>query len=266
MSSASFADFGVAHSKWKSVAFEMRLTATGGLLARQHESVPSKVHAPTNTHYIKLTKSEPWLQRMVAGCKSNHALNETTLLEELMQKVTGGDCSVGHEDTPDDEDTLIASLDYDEPVVTKPAAKRARIKPSSIITVTMPNVCPTARDRGDGSTRTVTLWYFGSRVVWLAQHDVEWAVSYMRCQLDTYGVPPLDDSQDTSDIPDGDTPSEPAIRWDHGIWGWKVGNLIIKPCNVTIQDTGLDAASFDSLTYAQKKELAYKKACSLIHV
>ena len=204
---------------------------------------------------------------MVAGSRGAHVLDETTSLDELMQKVTCGDLSIVDEDAPGvDEDTLIASLDYDEPVVTKPAAKKAKItQKNSIITVTMPNVCPTANVRGDGSTRTVTLWYFGSRVVWLAQHDVDWAVSYMRCQLDTYGVPPLDDSQNTSDIPDGDTPSEPVIRWDHGVWGWKVGNIIIKPCNVTIQDTGLDAASFDVLSYAQKKDYAYTKALAYAH-
>ena len=111
------ANFGVEHRKWQPVKFEMRLNSVGGLLARQSEPVISSLHGPSNTHFIKLVKTQGWLQRLVTGTKCNHALNETTLLEDLIQKVINGDCSVvaGIPDATDD-DALIASLDYDTPV------------------------------------------------------------------------------------------------------------------------------------------------------
>ena len=151
---------------------------------------------------------------MVTGSKCNHALNETTLLEDLIQKVINGDCSVvtGIPDATDD-DALLASLDYDTPVVAAPAAKKPKIVKNVIVTVTMPEFCPTASVRGGGSTRSVKLWYLGSRVVWLAKNDVEWAVSYMRVQLDTCGVPPVIESDDAVDVHDDDAPPPPSVLW-----------------------------------------------------
>ena len=261
------ANFGVEHRKWQPVKFEMRLNSVGGLLARQSEPVISSLHGPSNTHFIKLVKTQRWLQRLVTGTKCNHALNETTLLEDLIQKVINGDCSVvaGIPDATDD-DALLASLDYDTPVVAAPVAKKPKIEKNSIVTVTMPELCPTASVRGGGSTRSVKLWYLGSRVVWLAKDDVEWAVSYMRVQLDTCGVPPVIESDDAADVHDDDEPPPPAVRWDFFRCGWKVGTDIIRPYSVTIHDTDLDDAAFSSLTYAQKKEVAYTKACRLLHV
>ena len=126
----SSTNFGVEPPKWHPVKFELRLTSTGGLLARQNEPVICSLHVPISTYFIKLTKTQKWLQRIVTGTRCNHALNETTLLEDLIQKVNGGDCSIGGVDIPDvvDDDALIASLDYDTPVVTEPPAKKAKFK------------------------------------------------------------------------------------------------------------------------------------------
>jgi hypothetical protein len=74
------------------------------------------------------------------------------------------------------------------------------------------------------------------------------------------------ESDDAADVHDDDEPQPPAVRWDFFRCGWKVGTDIIRPYSVTIHDTDLDDVAFSSLTYAQKKELAYTKACRLLQV
>ena len=113
--------FGVDHKKWRPIGFHMVLTTTGGLLGKQIEAVEARTHGPTNTRYVKLVKSSRWLQRIVTGATTGRCLAQTTLLEDLTKK--SAECSPG--DGSGSSDSLMDSLEFDEPILAAPVAKRA---------------------------------------------------------------------------------------------------------------------------------------------
>jgi len=147
--------FGVKHSCWKQPQLVSKLTSTGGLIGKCPMPVESAIHPVTKDTYVKMNKSERWLQKIVAGLVSNSCLNHTTLLEQLLEKM-----NAGGEQSPLGGDELMGSLEYDDGVACPgaPAAHgdgkepTGNIRMNTIIKVRMPAVCPTATAHGDGQS------------------------------------------------------------------------------------------------------------------
>ena len=271
-------NFGVNSANWKPPRFQVQLTATGGLMGKRSEPVESDVHPITKGTFVKVTKSQRWLQRLVAGVVNNGSLSSTTLLEMLTEKMmTTSDHGDGKSDPLDADDPMI-DLEYDhhgDGNSDPPSTKRLEKQKDAIVEVNMPLVCPTASAHGNGQERRIKLWYRGNkRCIWLAQEDLEWAASYMRVELDTCGVPPVSD--DTSDTisPSTDSPSPespgPRIRWDFSRDAWPftpcgkqtlhfLGPHDLEPADTSFWSS-LSEGDFERLSYVEKKAFAYDKA------
>ena len=76
--------FGVLHKQWKTIDVRMQLTCTGGL-CKNHEPLESAEHPITNGTFVKITKSQKWLRRMVSGMRDGTCLTSTTLLRTLRE-------------------------------------------------------------------------------------------------------------------------------------------------------------------------------------
>ena len=126
----------------------MQLTGTGGLLGKKSEPVEAAQHPTTKATFVKMTKSQRWLQRMGAGCVQNCCLNSTTLLDSLIDKMmAAGDQGDG----PAAEDDPMHDLDYDDhgdgPADAEASAApvpKKRLVMNTVVRITMPEVCPTA--------------------------------------------------------------------------------------------------------------------------
>ena len=271
--------FGVKHSKWKSPEFNLQLTCTGGLLGTKPEPVETGIHPVTKGTFVKMTKSQRWLQRMVAGTAHAWNLGASKLLDELSKKMVAAS---DDGDGPPDADDPMSTLDYDdhgnglEPVES--ADKEKKIAMNTLVSVSMPYVCPAANAHGDGHEqkhRVVKLWYRGNkRIIWLALEDVVWAASYMRVELDTCGVPPCFDDTDhassKSSSESGSPANKPAgIRWDFSRNAWSFGceggdnSHFVSPEDLRPEDIPAEKGSMQQLSYEEKKALAYERACML---
>ena len=259
--------FGVVTKKWKPVVLQMQLTSAGGLMGKTSEPVESAVHPVSKTVFIKMNKSQRWLQRIVSGSVGARSLDATNMLETLTSKIDRGKIvnPSDHDDGPEKPDALMAALDYEG---EKPAVVTAeKVKTNSIVKVNMPEVCPTASVRGDGPKREVTLWFRGKRSLWLSQEDAEWAICWLRVELDTLGVHPVEDS---SCAVEGDSTTSsspgPEVRWSFADSAWSVvrsdqeGVCLFRPEDLRLQDTVLDETAFQALTYSDRKRLTLEKA------
>ena len=282
------ANFGVASPCWKPPRFQMQLTSTGGLLGKKSEPVECDVHPVTKCTFVKVTKSQRWLQRLVAGIVNNQSLSSTTLLETITEKMmTASDHGDGQDCPPDADDPMI-DLEYDghghgfpddNPSSAPPPLSTKRIQKNAIVEVNMPLVCPTASAHGNGQERRIKLWYRGNkRCIWLAQEDLEWAASYLGVELDTCGVPPVsDDTNDTmsssTDSPSPESPGPrtgPRMRWDFSrdVWSFtprgKQTLHFVGLDDLELADTSscssLSEGDFERLSYVEKKAFAYEKA------
>ena len=231
--------FGVKHKSWKEPKMRLQLTCTGGFLGGKQEPVDAAQHPITRSTFVKMTKSSRWLQRFVTSRVNHLSLQSTTVLDTLVQKMLA---SSDHGDGPPEDDARMQELEYeaDEAATddSPPDANNApsapkRAKPTvpmnAIVQIAMPEVCPAAQLVPDGKMRTVKLWYRGRRCVWLAQDDVEWAVSYMRVELDTCGVAPVDEEADEGAVDQGADAGADSqgtdngvipYRWDHHSDKW----------------------------------------------
>ena len=232
------------------------------------EPVIAKQHPVTKVRFIKMSKGQRWLQKIVTGVIENRTLDATQLLEILLSKSSGGNViQSDHGENPDQNDPLLDSMAFSdsedcEPPASKtaaPATSRAAPKMNSIIKITMPEICPAASVRDDGPTREVTTWWHGKRCIWLSEKDFEWAISYMRVELDTYGVRPVDEYDD-------DPASDQCIRWDFKERAWSCATpdgsalTMFRPERITPTDAGVDARAFALLSHSRKKEIAYEHA------
>jgi hypothetical protein len=260
--------FGVKHRKWRPITLQLQLSCEGGLMGATPEPVIAKQHPVTKVRFIKMSKGQRWLQKIVTGVVENRTLDATQLLEILLSKSSGGNViQSDHGENPDQNDPLLDSMAFSdsedcEPPASKtaaPATSRAAPKMNSIIKITMPEICPAASVRDDGPTREVTTWWHGKRCIWLSENDFEWAISYMRVELDTYGVRPVDEYDD-------DPASDQCIRWDFKERAWSCATpdgsalTMFRPERITPTDAGVDARAFALLSYSRKKELAYEHA------
>ena len=255
--------FGVKHPLWKQPQVQMQLNSTGGLMGKHAMPVQAALHPLKQQTFIKLTKSERWLQKAVAGVVQNTCLNSTTLLEQLLEKQvsTGGD-------------ELMSGLDYDDDGAG-PAdhgdgkGPTKNIRMNTIIKVRMPAVCPTAAAHGDGQERVVQLWYRGKRNVWLAREDLEWALSYLRVELDTCGVAPvIDDFSSPSSQRSIESSSQDSeygqVRWDFSRSAWAYTTLGEKVLYLRPEDLRPEELPAGSqLSYEDKKNVAFDKAKEL---
>ena len=279
--------FGVRQTKWKAPQVRMQLTCTGGLLGKRQEPVDAAQHPITHGTFVKMTKSQRWLQRIVTGVVQHTALNSCALLDTLVKKMMAYG---GHGNGPPlDEDGLMSELAYDDDVNDPPAAnasnassQSSHIPLNAILEVAMPAICPTAHVHCDGKTRTVKLWYRGKRCVWLLQDDIEWATSYMRAELDTCGVPPLNenDSELASDHVERQSlihSQVPYVGWDFSREAWAISRPgqaplffalnDLQPHDIPSDHGALGSSSaqayFSTLSYEAKKELAREAALRL---
>ena len=165
---------------------QLQLSCEGGLMGAHPEPVICKRHPATKVRFIKMTKGQRWLQKLVTGVVANRSLDATELLETLLSKSSAGKVMTSaHGDGPEPDDACMDALAYDasdpcEPPASKtasPATSPPAPKMNSIIKITMPEICPAASVRGDGPTREVTTWCHGKRRIWLAEADFEWAIS-----------------------------------------------------------------------------------------
>ena len=259
--------FGVLHKQWKTIEVRMQLTCTGGMLGKKQELIDAARHPITHGTFVKMTNSDRWLQRMVTGFTGNTCLASTTLLRTLVNKTMASrDHGNG---PPSDQDDPMNELVYDDAGNSPPdanasraSATASRIPTNAILEVTMPELCQTGRVHCDGKTRSVKLWYRGKRCLWIAQEDIEWAVSYMRVELDTRCVLPPSDSADCQQVAE--------VRWDFSRGAWSMTKLGQEPTFFAPTDLQLDdmpsdykalgsssvQAYFETLSYDDKKELA----------
>ena len=272
--------FGVKHKGWKEPRLRMQLTCTGGCLGDKQEPVDSAQHPITHATFVKMTKSQRWLQHVITARLSHKSLQSTTLLETILQKMMAPS---DHGYGPPPEDDRMENLDYDADDDSPPDANASiarapvrRIPMNTIIDLAMPQVCPTAQVRPDGVMRTIKLWHRGKRCVWLAQEDIEWAVCYMRVELDTMGVAPLDEDDDhepaRDDSGDHNPDSQmPRVRWDFERHAWEITKPGEAPTFFGIQDIQASDIPADhgassvhaylqTLSYEAKKELARQVA------
>ena len=278
--------FGVKHKSWKQPQMRMQLTCAGGCLGGRTEPVEAAQHPVTRNTFVKLIKSARWLQRFVTSRIHHSALQPTTLLETLTAKFNGSDHGDG---PPDAEDARMEELAYDDDddadgdsppdasAAINPKIKRIPI--NAIVTIDMPEICPTAHVNPDERIRGVKLWNRGGRGrrgLWIAMEDVEWAVSYMRVELDTLGVAPLDETDDSQPISDAGDSQSPAIqvqshRWDFPREAWAIESpgqqtIFFGIAELTADDIPVDhgassmQAYLQTLGYDEKKELARRAA------
>jgi len=287
--------FGVKSQQWKVPALKSQFVATGGLVGKRTEPVTAAVHPITKGVYVKLTITSRWLQRMVAGRCDNTCLSSTTVATVLFDKMLSA-----HGNVPQASDDQMQALYEDDdnandhgdglavaavipPLSQSPPS--TNIPMNTILTVAMPAICPTADAIVDSTERLVKLWYRGRRSVWLSTDDVEWVSSYMRVELETCGVTPTADfdSQPSSlddDHGDGlDVARPTCIKWDFERLAWSFmqnGQMPLRYCGPgdlmpsDIPADQLPAGAlardvFDSLSYSDKKSLAYDTATRLAH-
>ena len=258
--------FGVLNRKWTTPQVRMQLTCTGGMLGKKQEPVDAARHPITHGTFVKMTTSDRWLQRMVTGLTGNTCLASTTLLRTLVNKTMASrDHGNG---PPSDQDDPMNELVYDDAGNSPPdanasraSATASRIPTNAILEVTMPELCQTGRVHCDGKTRSVKLWYRGKRCLWIAQEDIEWAMSYMRVEFDTCGVPPPSDNPDIQ---------MPEVCWDFGRRAWSITEpgqeptffapTDLQPHDIPSDHKALGSSSaqayFNTLSYEDKKELA----------
>ena len=267
--------FGVKCAQWKTPQVQMQLTCSGGLLGKKKEPIESAHHPVTHGIFICMKKSERWLMRVMAG-SVNTRLDSTTLLEVLAQKMLA---SADHGDGPPcDEDDPMNLLGYDDPDEcqrvapdARSVAKGKRRAMNTIVEVSMPEVCPMAHVECDETIRKVKLWYRGKRSLWISQSDLEWALSYMRVEMDTCGVPPLQDQTDSpleSSIDDNKSPkkADPEVRWNFSRQAWEVTKpdenpVFFAPEDVEPQSCLADhTVLMDETLYEAKKRKAYEMA------
>jgi hypothetical protein len=263
--------YGVKINQWKPVALRLQLTCTGGLLGKRPEPVETAMHPVLNKPFIKMSKSQRWLQRVVSGTVCARALDSTKLLETLCSKIEGGtvvECD-GHGDGPEAADALMNALDY---VETQPAKVSVRkVKVDSVVKITMPEVCPTASVHGGGPTHEITVWFRSKRCIWLSQEDIEWAVSWLRVELDTLGVSPVED--DTSAV-DTESPNSvgatSVVRWSFEDAAWSFVQdedqvvRVVRLEELRREDTQLSESAFQVITYEDRKRLTFEKARGLM--
>ena len=166
--------------------------------ARGAETPESAIHPTSKKTFVKFGHSQKWLQKILG----HSSLKGSRLLSILEERLKIPTCD--HGDGPDsDPDDPMAALSYDDDIGTrqdeddddigtKAHEKRVTIKTNAVVRVGMPELCPTASAHGDGRQRMVTVWWRGgNKGFWIAKDDVEWAVSYMKVELETCGVAPL---------------------------------------------------------------------------
>jgi hypothetical protein len=148
--------------------------------------------------FLKVTAREPWLIAGASGHKqiSEGLSNRTTLVEELREKLylaTGWVCG-RKESTASSCTDPMAEVADDEVLITstikKVSAKRTRWIQNpgkdTIMVVPMPERAP---EMGiDAGIRHVQLYCEDRKTIWLCTKDADWALQYLRDQLDCKGV------------------------------------------------------------------------------
>ena len=138
------------------------------------------------------------------------------------------------------------------------------------VTVEMPDKCREKHPKSTG-VRQVACYVegHGKRKVWISVDDLPWLVRLMHDQFCLGGVSLL--PEQCSDVEDSQTPAmaggegsaaaELDISWDFVASAWVAAGRQLKPDEVPPREAaalGVDEAAWRDLSYAGKKELAYK--------
>jgi len=185
---------------------ENRLLVKGGYNRRSEPTLyrSTIVNDTEKLMFLRMESREPWL---IAGATGNRQISKglsvrTNLLQELRKKLTdassgavASDIRCSGEASPSSgSNDPMAEVAEDEVINTKTvkneAARRTRWFrhncKNKIIEVEMPEKAPeTGLDFG---TRKVRLYCVDRLTIWICTKDADWALEYLRAQLECKGV------------------------------------------------------------------------------
>jgi len=244
--------------------------------------------------FVQLKKGEQWLIHAVCGpMDRQRGLKRTKMVDDLITAALAAaeeasseavdEAAVAVAPPPkdpmadfsygDDGSPPRGAGDSDE----TPKKQTRRRSANMAVRVEMPDKCREKYPKSTGVRQVVCYvedsTRRGARKVWMSVDDVPWLVRLLHDQFCLGGVSLLpeqcggDDAQ-TPAMAGGEesAAAELAISWDFAASAWVAAGRQLKPEEVWTQlrgallqvRPGVDAAAWEALSYAEKKELAYK--------
>ena len=270
---------------------------TGGLL-KTSIVLPTKVFGWKHAEFVQLKKGDKWLIHAVCGpMDRQRGLRRTNMVDDLITAALAAvegdealdealdeaalavaiddaprphdpmvDFSYGDEDSPPQE-----AGDSDNTSKKKKKTTPPRRSANMAVTVEMPDKC---RDKYPKSTgvRQVACYVEvamtrGKEKVWISVDDLPWLVRLMHDQFCLGGVSLLPEqcSDDSETLAMAGCEESAAadldMSWDFVASAWVAAGRRLKLDEVSPREAaalGVDEAAWRDLSYAGKKELAYK--------
>lgn len=273
-------------ASWKDVQVEKMLVITGGFADKPYTAQTKEVFlGGKQVDFVRLNKNDHWMLKGAGGrgCQKG-GLRRTTamqLLRDALQSCSEEKGEVVQAAVAAEGDPMGALEVIEAAPVSSEDAKRKKTTKAAPKDLAKELKVP--ERLGSPQLRTVTVMKTGTDSLWLLAEDIPWLLRYLADEVESGGVPPIDDPDgeevqggSLEDVEATETPQKPKqartaltqIRWDFaGAWtatmrsGPKKGTTITcKVENMTAEKWSVAAAeheygtTFEKATEAQKRE------------
>ena len=200
--------------KWADVVLEKMVVVSGGYSDKPCVVTSKELYLERRrVEFVKVNKNDHWMLKGAGGkgCQKG-GLRRTGVVEALRDKLracTGGDACT--ESTPEAADAAVAA--DDDPMANLDDIAGGSVTQASKMRRTTKRQAARPRETakrvemperlGRPQLRTVTAIEASKCVLWILEDDVPWLLRYLADEVDSGGVPPIDDPDGEEGEPEG---------------------------------------------------------------